>query len=184
MAGEVLWRPAPLTFSLKNVGKTTFEIVDVELKSSAAGAASSGRNSANLAACFTSNAAAGSTDWNSHYLWAQNQTPLKLKTAIQQKLDLIFNCIVVSDDQTFDHFAAISVLIARNVPNASCFNGDQGVVSTDPAGHREWAKQRGRNVALDNLKSKAVAALDCLAGTKRASFYADVSVIVAGGAPK
>jgi quercetin dioxygenase-like cupin family protein len=32
VAGEVYWRPTPLTFSLKNVGKTTFEIVDIELK--------------------------------------------------------------------------------------------------------------------------------------------------------
>ena len=32
LAGEVLWRPAPLTFSLKNTGMTTFEIVDIELK--------------------------------------------------------------------------------------------------------------------------------------------------------
>jgi quercetin dioxygenase-like cupin family protein len=31
-AGEVYWRPTPLTFALKNVGKTTFEIVDIELK--------------------------------------------------------------------------------------------------------------------------------------------------------
>ena len=184
VAGEVLWRPAPLTFSLKNVGKTTFEIVDIELKSSEATVASSGRNPANLAACFTSNAAAGSTDWNNHYRWAQSQTPVKLKSAIQQKLDLVFNCTTVSDDETFDDFAAISVIVARYVPNAACFEGDAGVVSTEPSGHRNWARERGRAVALDNLKSKAAAALDCLDGTKRASFYADVSVVAAGGALK
>jgi Caspase domain len=142
------------------------------------------KSPSSLAACFSSDPAAGSVDRNNHYQWAQNQTLAKLKSAVQQKLDLIFHCSAVSDEQTFDLFAAISVLIARYVPDASCFNGDQGVVSADPTGHRDWARERGRNVALDNLKSKAATALGCLNGAKRASFYADVSVVAAGGALK
>ena len=31
-ASDVRWRPGPITHSLKNVGKTTFEAVDIELK--------------------------------------------------------------------------------------------------------------------------------------------------------
>jgi quercetin dioxygenase-like cupin family protein len=31
-AGDVRWRPGPVTHSLKNVGKTTFEAIDIELK--------------------------------------------------------------------------------------------------------------------------------------------------------
>ena len=157
---------------------------DIELKSLEGAGASPAPTSANLAACFASDPAAGSTDWNSHYSWAQNQTLAKLKTAIQQKLDFIFRCPSVTDEQTFDDFAAISVMIARYVPNAACFHGDEGVVSADPSGHQKWARERGRKVALDNLKSKATVALDCLDGSRRASYYADVSVLAAGGALK
>src|ERR1044072_5206673 len=31
-AGEVRWRPEPVTHSIKNIGKTRFEGVDIELK--------------------------------------------------------------------------------------------------------------------------------------------------------
>jgi uncharacterized caspase-like protein len=137
-----------------------------------------------LALCFASNPAIGSTEWNLHYSWAIGQNVQRLKTAIEQKLDSLFQCSSVSDQQAFDEFAAISVIIAKDVPDAACFNGDEGVVGTDPEGHRNWAKERGRRVALDNLKSKAVAALGCLDGSKRASYYADVSVLAAGGALK
>ena len=182
VAGDIRWRPTALTFSLKNVGQTTFENIEIELKPSDNNRTSSATSA--LAGCFASNPAAGSTDWNSHYQWAQSQTLAKLKTAIQQKFDLVFNCSNVSDDKAFDDFGAISVIIVRHVPNAACFNGDAGVVATDPSGHRNWARERGRAAALANLKSKAAAALDCLEETKRASYYADVSVFVTGGAPK
>ncbi len=134
--------------------------------------------------CFRSDQGAASKNWNSHYSWAQGQNVVKLKTAIQQKLDLVFQCSSVTDEQAFDDFAAISVIIARYVPNAACFNGDEGVVSTDPVGHRNWAREQGRAAALNNLKSKAAAAIDCMDGAKRFSYYADISVLAAGGTAK
>lgn len=134
--------------------------------------------------CFGSDAGAASTDWNSHYTWAQKQTNGRLKAGLEDKLGAVFRCLAKTDAQVFDLFADISVVIARYVPNAACFNGDGGAVATDLAGHRDWARERGRMVALDNLKAKASVALDCLNGSKRASYYADVSVLAAGGTPK
>ena len=134
--------------------------------------------------CFGTDAGAASTDWNSHYTWAQKQTSGRLKAGLEDKLGAVFRCSAKTDAQVFDLFADVSVVIARYVPNAACFNGDGGAVAPDPSGHRDWAREKGRMVALDNLKAKAAAALDCLEGSKRASYYADVSVLAAGGALK
>jgi hypothetical protein len=145
-------------------------------------------------ACFRSDPGAASTDWKSHYTWAQGQDATRLKAAIEQKLDLLFGCRSITDEQAFDDFAAISVIIARYVPDAACFNGDRGAVDPDPAGHKNWANVKGRGAALNNLKAKAMAAVDCLDSSeiqdargnvvrrsKRFSYYADVSVLAAGG---
>lgn len=145
-------------------------------------------------ACFRPDLGAASTDWKSHYTWAEGQDAASLKAAIELKLYLLFGCRSVTDEQAFDDFAAISAVTARYVPDAACFNGDRGAVDPDPAGHRNWASVNGRGAALNNLKAKAMAAIDCLDSSenkdargnvvrrsKRFSYYADVSVLAAGG---
>jgi len=41
-------------------------------------------------ACFRPDLGAASTDWKSHYTWAEGQDAASLKAAIEQKLDLLF----------------------------------------------------------------------------------------------
>src|SRR5262249_38365786 len=127
---------------------------------------------------------AASTDWNSHYNWAKTHDAERLKSTLEMKLVLLFQCRARTDAQLAEQFGDISVVVARYVPNAACFNGDAGVVGTDASAHTKWARQRGRTVVLDNLKSKVLAAVDCVESSKRAAYFADVSVLVAGGALK
>lgn len=140
---------------------------------------------ASPANCFGTDGGAASTDWQVHHDWAGKQDLERLRSALDAKLVMLFQCSSRTDEQLFDTFADISVTIARYVPDAGCFDGDAGVVTTDRLGHRNWAKERGRNGALSALQSKALAALNCLNGSKLQSYYADVSVLIAGGgAPK
>jgi hypothetical protein len=133
------------------------------------------------AECFREDLGAASTNWDSHHDWATKQDLQTLKRALNWKLQALFQCSSRTDDQISDAFAQISVIVARYVPNASCFNGNLGAVSTDAGSHRDWAKAKGRTAALADAQTKVLAALSCLDRSKQVSFYADLSVLVAGG---
>jgi hypothetical protein len=133
------------------------------------------------AGCFGSDVGAASTNWKGHFDWAHNQTLERLKQGLEWKLASLFQCPSRTDEQIFDAFADISLIVARYVPNAACFKGDSGVVGTDRAGHRSWAKAKGRTAALPALQWKVLAALDCIDRSRQFSYYADVSTSVAVG---
>jgi len=135
-----------------------------------------------LADCFRSDLGVASTDWKSHRDWAQNQNSEKLNLALDEKLATLFRCRSRTDEQLFDTFADISMVFPRYFQNVVCFNGDAGVISINRASHRSYASSRGRSAALARLQYKVVAGLNCLEGAKRFSYYADISVLVAGGA--
>lgn len=100
------------------------------------------------------------------------------------KAELLFHCPVLNDDRLVSVFADISVATAKYVPDANCFDGDAGVVSTSRAGHQDAflndpnRKQR----LLNNLKWKMPAAIKCLDQAKQAAYFADVSVLLANAA--
>ncbi len=99
---------------------------------------------------------------------------------------MVYNCDAVSGDQAARAFGEISSLIARRAPDARCFNGDQGAINSDAAGHEQWARTKSRAVVRDNLAWKAAAAIRCLdAGNNRLDFFATASATLArvpGGA--
>ena len=83
-------------------------------------------------------------------------------------------------EQLANVFATISVIIARYAPNANCFGGDRGVLDTNSSDHLNWANRQGNaNVLLQNLEWKLGLALNCMDASRRADFFADVSLALA-----
>jgi hypothetical protein len=129
--------------------------------------------------CFAQDRGAGSVNRDDHYGWAQRQNSSTLLNNLKDKIDLLFNCPGISSDQLSSAFAEFSVLIARHVPNAACFNGDRGVLNTDWSAHEAFARTRSRNQLYNNLQWKVAAAFRCLDRASQASFFADLSVPIA-----
>jgi len=129
--------------------------------------------------CFASDRGAGSTNKTEHATWARQQSMDTLISNLWAKIQMIYNCPDVSDEQAVTAFGEISTLIARRAPDAGCFNGDRGIINTDPAVHQNWARARQRTQVRDNLGAKAAAALRCLTETNRVDFFAEASVMLA-----
>jgi hypothetical protein len=129
--------------------------------------------------CFAADPGAGLTDRNAHYSWAQRQGGHQLRSNLAFKLNLLARCRAISDAQLASAFATISVIIARYVPNASCFNGDQGATSTDWSAHKNWAASIGRQQSVSNLQWKTAAAFRCLDRSGQTGYFSDVSVVIA-----
>lgn len=129
--------------------------------------------------CFAPDVGAASPDRGGHYKWALARNTSELESNLGKKIGLLFACAAQTDQQLEDTFADLSLVIARNVPDASCFGGDTGVVNTDRSFHRAWAARKSRDQMAQNAKWKALAALKCLDRTKQTDFFADVSVVLA-----
>ena len=131
--------------------------------------------------CFAKDPGAGSTNRETHYSWAEDQTAGRLESNLDSKLDLLFQCKTISTRSLSERFADVSVIIARYVPDASCFGGDAGVVNNSSSDHKAWGLRQGADGMRTNLEWKIASALKCLDRSRQASFYADVSVALAGG---
>jgi len=131
--------------------------------------------------CFGPDRGAASTDWDTHNDWAQRQDTSILKNELDSKLRSLFTCRSISDDRVRDIYADMSLVVARDVGDASCFKGDSGVVSLDRARHRKWANSKNRNSMLEAMESKSMAGIDCLDHRRQPIFYSDLSVVMAGG---
>jgi hypothetical protein len=131
--------------------------------------------------CFASDTAAGSTNRATHYSWAEDQTVDRLQSNLNSKLDLLFECRSMNAERLSEPYADASVVVARYVPDANCFDGDAGVVNTSQSDHKVWGLSRGSDSMRRNLEWKSTSAFKCLNTTKHASFFADVSVALAGG---
>jgi hypothetical protein len=132
--------------------------------------------------CFAEDTRAGSTDRESHYTWAKGQDTATLEANLKHKVDLLFQCSSMDGEKLSDVFADISVIVARYVPDANCFGGDAGVSSTERSGHKTWGLSKGVEGMRENLHWKITSALECMTRSKQISFFADVSVPIAGGA--
>src|SRR5579883_1628276 len=131
--------------------------------------------------CFGADRGSSSTDWDDHYDWAHRHDAGALKNALDSKLRLLFSCRSKTDNELNDMYADLSVVVARDVPNASCFRGDSGTVSLDRSRHRKWAGEKNRNKVLEAADWKIMAGMDCLDPRQQPNFYADLSVVMAGG---
>jgi hypothetical protein len=129
--------------------------------------------------CFANDPGMASTNRNDHYNWAQRQDGARLEANMRNKINLLFNCPSVTDDQLSSAFADFSVVIARYAQNAACFRGDQGVINTDWSAHKEWARTKSRDQLLGNLQWKMAAAFKCLNRAGQSSLFADSSVAAA-----
>jgi hypothetical protein len=129
--------------------------------------------------CFAADAGAGLTDKNAHYVWAQGQDSATLESNLKTKAAYLFRCPSMTSDRLSAAFADISVIVARYVPNAKCFGGDAGAVSSDWLGHRTWSQSKGAEATLTNLQNKISSALRCMDRPRQNSFFADVSVAIA-----
>ncbi len=132
--------------------------------------------------CFANDPGMASTNRNDHYDWAQRQDPAHLEANLKNKINLLFNCPSVTDDQLSSAFADYSVIIARYAQNAACFSGDRGVINTDWSAHKAWARAKSRSQLLSNLQWKMAAAFKCLDRASQSSFFADSSVATAKAA--
>ena len=132
-------------------------------------------------ACFASDPAAGSTDRNGHFAWAQKQDAATLKDNLNSKAALLFRCRSMNVDQLSSVFANISVIVPRYVSDANCFGGDRGVVSTKWSDHKGWGTSKGADAMLNNVQFKMAAALKCMDRAQQNDFFADVSVAMARG---
>lgn len=135
------------------------------------------------ASCFVSDPGMGSTNREDHYTWAQGKTAYDLRTNLLRKTTFLHNCTSLSDDDFAHIFADLSVIIAKYAPDASCFDGDNGVISTDRNAHYQWARRQAREDLWDNLDWKISSALSCLDNVRQKAFFADLSVPAAQTSP-
>jgi hypothetical protein len=137
--------------------------------------------------CFASDLGAGVEDKSSHYGWAASRNVDTVANNLAGEVAMVFNCASVSGDQLAQAFGQISALIARSAPDVRCFNGDQGALNTDAAGHESWARTKSRSQVRDNLAWKSAAAIRCLdPAHNRPEMFASESVMLArvpGNAP-
>jgi hypothetical protein len=132
--------------------------------------------------CFGNDRGAAGVDRDAHYYWAQ-QNMEKVAGNLNYKIDLLWRCPAMNDEQLSSAFADLSVVTTRYV-TAGCGSRARDVTFTggDWQPHKDWARQRNRQEILDNLQRKAAAALQCLDSTGRINFFADTSVALARGA--
>jgi hypothetical protein len=143
--------------------------------------ATGGGSARPISNCFASDAGAGNTDRNAQARWAEGRDSQQLAANLEAKLDMLSACRAMSDAQLANVFGEISVTVAKYASNASCFNGDAGIVATDAAAHRNWALQTGRLKSFENLEWKVSRAFRCVARPNQAAYFADVSVAIAKG---
>ncbi len=131
--------------------------------------------------CFAKDPAAGSTNRATHHSWANDQSVERLQRNLNAKLDLLFQCRSMNAEKLSDTYADASVVIAKYVHDPNCFAGDAGVVSTLHSDHKTWGLSRGSEAMSGGLEWKTASAFKCLDSSRHASFFADVSVAIAGG---
>jgi hypothetical protein len=107
-----------------------------------------------------------------------------LEANLKDRVALLFRCSSMDAERLSNAFADISVVVARYVPNANCFGGDEGVAAPVWSDHKAWGLSKGVGIMRENLQWKIVSALKCMDHSKQISFFADVSVPIAGASSR
>jgi hypothetical protein len=134
--------------------------------------------------CIAEGSSMASMDRNTHFRWAREHSPQEIEANARMKLEMLFRCNLLNENQLANYFADISVIVARDTPNPACFNGDRGSIGTDPRRHQEWARGKGRDIMLENVEWKFSAAMHCMDRDRQAALFADVSIAIAQGRVK
>ncbi|MGH9906095.1 MAG: WSC domain-containing protein, partial [Pyrinomonadaceae bacterium] len=147
-------------------------------KTGLAAAQGAAPTAASAQGCFGNDRGAAGIRRDDHYNWAQ-KNPAQSVGNLKNKIDLLWRCPSMSDEQLTSAFADISVVIPRYVTKKACFGSDPHVTVLEWQPHKDWAKQRTRQQILDNLQWKIGAALKCLDQIGQINFFADNSVAIA-----
>jgi hypothetical protein len=133
--------------------------------------------------CFE-DAGAASTERSEHLSWARRTESNEIRRNVLEKIERVSNCLARERrrDEWIDLFTRVSLQVARAVPDAGCFDGNQGVVSTDPETHRQFARDNNRETVVEDLKRKVSAALRCLNKRGQDELFAEISVLLARAA--
>jgi hypothetical protein len=129
--------------------------------------------------CFSADPAAAVSNREVHVDWAEKQEAGALEQNLGTKLQLLFDCASMTDIKVQELFGDLSVVVARYA-TAECFPDDAGALISDRAEHVKWAATQTRAMLLRNLQYKLKDAIHCLNRPQQTSFFADVSVAMAG----
>lgn len=129
--------------------------------------------------CFGNDAGMASTDGNAQASWAAGQTDATIQANLLLKIDRLFNCDAVSQEQLANAFANMSMTIASDVQNVACFGGDAGAISLDWQRHYNWAMSQNYAAVRQNMETKVRDALKCVDRAKQVDIFANLSVSVA-----
>lgn len=132
----------------------------------------------NQTGCFN-DANAASSDRNVHRSWAEKQNSDGLKSEIKTKLEQLFLCLDLRDDDLFKDFATLSIVISDSGTKDSCYGGDLGVLNKNWSVHYDWARGKSRGTLLTSVLSKSLATIDCLDREKQVSYYTEFSLKLA-----
>ncbi len=129
--------------------------------------------------CFNADPAAAVPSRDVHLDWAEKQETGALEQNLGYKLQLLFDCSSMTDTKVQGLFADLSVAVAKYA-TAECFPDDAGALISDRADHVKWAATQTRAMLLRNLQYKLKDGIHCLNRPQQNSFFADVSVVMAG----
>ena len=142
------------------------------------------RNAGSGSPCFV-NPGAASRNRASHLQWASGQNAAKVMSNLMQKTDAAAECLASAPDAWIHLFGEVSVIVARAVPDARCFDGDTGAINRNLGDHMNFARNGRNNPAkiVNNLKWKIAAAMACLDKPRSDALFADISVVLATSVP-
>ena len=129
--------------------------------------------------CFSADPAAAVTARDMHVDWAEKQDAAALDQNLAYKLQLLFDCSSMTDVKVQELFGDLSVVVARYATE-ECFPDDAGAVISDRSEHVKWAATQTRAMLLRNLHYKLKDGINCLSRSQQTTFFADVSVVMAG----
>jgi hypothetical protein len=69
--------------------------------------------------CFGNDVGAASTNEMTHLTWARKQGTAGLKDGLKSKLEAIFNCPGIRDEDLYNFYATLSIIITDYVSDAA-----------------------------------------------------------------
>jgi hypothetical protein len=127
--------------------------------------------------CSGPDTALRSTDPRVHVEAARGRTAAALGAETIGRIDGLFRCLSNETHQRLA-FTMLSGIVPKYFSNASCFEGDVGVLEPTREAHEGFARQYPERI-LNNLKWKIAAAENCLESDALLRFHGEVSVAIA-----
>jgi hypothetical protein len=132
-----------------------------------------------VSGCFSADPTAAMRTREVHLDWAEKQEAAALEQNLLYKLNLLFDCASMTDKKIFDLYADLSVIVA-NYATAECFPDDKGALVRDRDVHVKWAATQTRSHLQRDLQYILKDGLHCLNRSQQNSYFADLSLSMAG----